>query len=41
MSSPDVIPSEARDLQWNVVPIVAPEDSSPRKLLRLGMTINW
>ena len=39
MFSPDVIPSEARDLQWNVVPTVAPEDSSPRKLRRLGMTI--
>ncbi len=35
----DVIPSEARDLQWNVVPTVAPEDSSPRKLRWLGMTI--
>ena len=35
----DVIPSEARDLQWNAVPTVAPEDSSPRQLRRLGMTI--
>ena len=39
MFSPVVIPSEARDLQWNVVSTVAPEDSSPRKLRRLGMTI--
>ena len=39
MFSSDVIPSGARDLQWNVVPTVAPEDSSPRKLRRLGMTI--
>ncbi len=39
MFSSDVIPSGARDLQWNVVPTVVPEDSSPRKLRRLGMTI--
>ena len=39
MFSSDVIPSGARDLQWNVVPTVIPEDSSPRKLRRLGMTI--